>query len=1006
MIKTAQRTVKRSALVAAVYLLIGTAQATNVTDDFSTSRDYLTGGVSGTIWDGVYNQSAANVLNTTGTAGELTIGTPSSAVGWDGTHANAPYLYKNVTGDFDVRVQVTAGTTANYTIAGLLVRLDPASADGNAGEDFVMVSRNWFGGGGNGLRSVNDNVQSGLGGYAGTHLRLTRTGNVFRGYTSSDGTIWTPRAWTGSTYDLIRADLAGTVQVGLTEGAFVTGNVTWVRFDNFSVEYNNYGELYWDTVAGDGAAITGGPGTWLTAVGNWNTGTSDTNWADWAVAVFGGVSGGTVTLGGPVTVSGLRFDTEGYALVSNVLTLAGATLTANASATISSQLAGSSGLTKSGTNALTLTGRNIYTGTTTVREGVLALAESVGYNATINGQTVVLTNGVLRWNASNNIKDTMPVTLRGGAADLQGYIEYFGGLTMSSNALFTGSTGWFILNGTSPGDVTTEGDGSAGMIAANMAIAAKYGSYTNNRTQTFSIAPGTSLTVSGAIANDNSGGGKIGSVLKIGAGTLTLSGANTYSGGTIVSNGVIVVGNDLAFGTNLVTLAGGGLAVTNGTRVTVNLFNLVQDAVFDVPTGSAWSSDGTVTNSGKLVKTGGGVLTLPLMGNGNVVVSGGTLKLPSSMPSGTVAFYKFNNPGALGADSSTNANTLVAASGLPVYTNSGKYGGALYLDGASTMNKGGVFPAGIPTGASPYTIALWEKDNGSGANGGFVGWGNNVYYQCNSFRFNGNNGLLNYWYGDSWAVTGLTTNPKDGSWHHLAVTWNGTSRTMYVDGKPVSTLTSSGPNVQAANFTVGRTTYPADPNFKGWIDDLLIANRALSSNEVVNLMGYSAAIVQNVTNSSARIDAGCVLDLSGNSQTFASLGGSGTVTGGTLTVTSTLTPGGTNTATGALAVRGGLTLAAGSTNRFDYTESASDVVNVTGTLAIEGGGTVELSAIGGALPPGRVTLFTFGELTGEENLAGWTVTGAGLESKNVRIRRTPNSLDVTISPRGTLIIIF
>jgi hypothetical protein len=82
------------------------------------------------------------------------------------------------------------------------------------------------------------------------------------------------------------------------------------------------------------------------------------------------------------------------------------------------------------------------------------------------------------------------------------------------------------------------------------------------------------------------------------------------------------------------------------------------------------------------------------------------------------------------------------------------------------------------------------------------------------------------------------------------------------------------------------------------------------------------------------------------------------------------------------------------------------VVNVTGTLAIEGGGTVELSAIGGALPPGRITLFSFGELTGEANLTGWTVTGAGLESKYVRIRRTPDSLVVTISPRGTLISIF
>jgi autotransporter-associated beta strand protein len=226
-----------AALAAALAVMAAVgARAATVTDDFSTSRDYLTAGVSGTIWDGIHNQSAANVLNTTGTAGQLTIGTPSSAVGWDGTHANAPLLYKNVTGDFDVRVQATAGTTANYTIAGLLVRLDPANADGNAGEDFVMLTRNWGSGiAGNQLRSVNDNAQSDSGiTTAQAYLRLTRTGNVFRGYTSSDGTTWTQRAWGGG-LDLTRADLGGTVQLGLTEGAFVAGNVTWVRYDNFTL---------------------------------------------------------------------------------------------------------------------------------------------------------------------------------------------------------------------------------------------------------------------------------------------------------------------------------------------------------------------------------------------------------------------------------------------------------------------------------------------------------------------------------------------------------------------------------------------------------------------------------------------------------------------------------------------------------------------------------------------------------------------------------------------------
>jgi hypothetical protein len=81
--------------------------------------------------------------------------------------------------------------------------------------------------------------------------------------------------------------------------------------------------------------------------------------------------------------------------------------------------------------------------------------------------------------------------------------------------------------------------------------------------------------------------------------------------------------------------------------------------------------------------------------------------------------------GDLGKDSGTNANHLSTATGSPSYSSSGRTGGALYLDGSSTMNKGGVFPAGVPTGSSAYTHAAWVKaDTGCDLGGGWLGWGN------------------------------------------------------------------------------------------------------------------------------------------------------------------------------------------------------------------------------------------------------------------------------------------
>jgi len=225
--------------VVAIVAFGGVAQAALVTDDFTADRNYLTSGTGGTIWNGIHNQSAASTLNTTSTPDQLTIGVSTGAggVGWNGTYFNAPFLYRNVTGDFDARVKATGGTTNNWSIAALMVRLDPPSADGNAGEDFALISYNWFG---NNIqvRTVDDNAQNdSFGTTAQPYLRLTRTGNVLRAYSSSDGSAWTPLSWGGQLgpvigNDLTRSDLGGTVQLGLTHGSFQAANSS-VQFDDF-----------------------------------------------------------------------------------------------------------------------------------------------------------------------------------------------------------------------------------------------------------------------------------------------------------------------------------------------------------------------------------------------------------------------------------------------------------------------------------------------------------------------------------------------------------------------------------------------------------------------------------------------------------------------------------------------------------------------------------------------------------------------------------------------------
>ena len=129
---------------------------------------------------------------------------------------------------------------------------------------------------------------------------------------------------------------------------------------------------------------------------NWNNGASNMQWdttsANWtgsvwdnvtpASATFGTTGVGTISLTTPITTAGLTFNTTGYTIASNTLTLSGTpTITTTATATISSILAGT-GFTKAGVGALTLSGVNTYTGNTTIGAGTLAYTTN---NSGVNG---------------------------------------------------------------------------------------------------------------------------------------------------------------------------------------------------------------------------------------------------------------------------------------------------------------------------------------------------------------------------------------------------------------------------------------------------------------------------------------------------------------------------------------------------------------------------------------------------------------------------------------------
>ena len=212
----------------------------------------------------------------------------------------------------------------------------------------------------------------------------------------------------------------------------------------------------------------------------------------------------------------------------------------------------------------------------------------------------------------------------------------------------------------------------------------------------------------------------------------------------------------------------------------------------------------------------------------------------------------------------------------------------------------------LPIGNSSYTLEAWIKPASMGIYG-IVGYGTyGIGPQVNAFRLSPNNGgeLINYWWGPDLIVP--TGNLADGQWHHVAATYDGTTRIIYVDGvvkgSDVPGVAHAVPN--ANNVTIAKTA--GTEYFRGSMDEVRIWSVArtaaqLSTTKGIGLPGGSAGLVAYY-----RFNEGSgttVSDATGMAANLGTFVGSPTwttdapsVTNG-LPVTLTVTDAGGNTAT-------------------------------------------------------------------------------------------------------------
>ena len=204
---------------------------------------------------------------------------------------------------------------------------------------------------------------------------------------------------------------------------------------------------------------------------------------------------------------------------------------------------------------------------------------------------------------------------------------------------------------------------------------------------------------------------------------------------------------------------------------------------------------------------------------------------------GLAAYWSF--------DSSSNFNvpdvggsTLTKGNGAS-WSASGKFGGALSLNGGSQSLYDTSSPSYLPVGNSSYTQSVWFKPNVVSGNGGLVGWGD--YFssrRVNALRlYENSGGFRHYWWGADLDCTGTQCPISTGTWYHVASTWDGTTRKLFVNGVLKRSDTPGANNATAANFHIGKTC--CSEFFNGLIDDVSIYTRALSAGEVAELANSS-----------------------------------------------------------------------------------------------------------------------------------------------------------------------
>src|SRR5690606_38673196 len=266
-----------------------------------------------------------------------------------------------------------------------------------------------------------------------------------------------------------------------------------------------------------------------------------------------------------------------------------------------------------------------------------------------------------------------------------------------------------------------------------------------------------------------------------------------------------------------------------------------------------------------------------------------------------VAHLKFNETaGTLAADSTFNGWNGTLVNG-PTWT-AGALGNAVNLASASSQHV--TLPTGVVNGLTTATIAGWVNLSTHGNWARLFDFGTGTTNYMFLAPQNNTSGKVRFAIRTAataeQVIDGIAAIPT-GGWHHVAVTLNGTTGTLYVGGAQVGQNTAMTLNPSSLGATtlnrIGRSQF-ADPYLNGKVDDFHIYGDALTAGQVATLYGglanptgltVTAGNTQNVLSWTAVANASSYLV-----KRSTTAGGPYTVVGGGITGTTFTDTGLTN----------------------------------------------------------------------------------------------------------------